>query len=353
MASEDRSGPGHLTHFAQLSRSPEKHHIFHALRIIEATYKDAPRLGESRRPRQDKVRLGQEAELSFPPSTIRSFQEGKDGGPARLINRFFGLFGPHGPLPLHLTEYARDRQRNYRDHTFVAFANMLTHRLMSLLYRAWSSGQPAPSFDRGDNDPVERKVAAIAGYHGTNLRQRDEFPDVAKRHFAGLLSQGPKNAEGLVSILSAFFDAKVEVEEFVGTWLELESEDRWALGSKSGLGQETSIGSQVWTRSAKFRLRIGPLSLEEYKRLLPGTPSQRRLAAIVRSYVGPALDWDVNLILKADEVPPSVIGESTQLGHVSWMDRGTSTEDADDLYLEAAMMDFTPADAPDAVAGQG
>jgi len=31
-----------------------------------------------------------------------------------------------------MTEYARDRQRNHRDTTFVAFANMLTHRLMGL-----------------------------------------------------------------------------------------------------------------------------------------------------------------------------------------------------------------------------
>ncbi|MGB5556667.1 MAG: type VI secretion system baseplate subunit TssG [Paracoccaceae bacterium] len=350
-----RGGPGqdHLTHFAQLARSAESHHIFHALRVIEATYKDSPRLGESRRPREDQVRLGQEAELAFPPSTIRSFEPGEHGRPARLINRFFGLFGPHGPLPLHLTEYARDRQRNHRDTTLVAFANMLTHRLMSLFYRAWSAGQPAPSFDRGDNDPVERKVAAIAGYHGTNLRQRDEFPDLAKRHFAGLLSQGPKNAEGLVSILSAFFDAKVEVEEFVGSWLELEPDDRWELGGQSGLGQETSIGSQVWTRGAKFRLKIGPLSLEDYKRLLPGTPSQRRLAAIVRSYVGPALDWDVNLILRADEVPPAIVGESTQLGHVSWMDRGPRTEDASDLYLEADMMEISASAAPVGAAVQG
>lgn len=342
MAPRDGTGSDHLTHFARLADSPETHHIFHALRIIEATHPDAPRLGESLRPREDKVRLGQEAELSFPPSSIRSFVLGRNGKPARLINRFFGLFGPQGPLPLHLTEFARDRARNHRDHTFVAFGNMLTHRMMSLFYRAWSSGQPAPSFDRDGNDPVEKKVAAFTGYLGDTMRDRDEFPDLAKRHFSGLLSQGPKNAEGLISILSAFFDTKVEIEQFVGCWLELEPDDCWKLGEHSGLGQATSIGNQVWSRGAKFRLKIGPLSLEDYKRLLPGTASQRRLTAIVRAYVGPALDFDVNLILKADEVPAAVMGESAQLGWISWMGSKDRTEDMDDLYLQAEMMEMAP-----------
>jgi len=333
MATGDGAGPDNLTHFAQLARSPDTYHIFHALRILEARFSDAPRMGESRRPREDKMRLGQEAELSFPPSTIRDFEPPKGAKPGRLTNRFFGLFGPQGPLPLHLTEYARDRLRNHRDPTFVAFANMLTHRLMGLLYRAWSAGQPAPSFDRGKNDPVETKVAALAGLHGANLRARDEMPDLAKRHFAGHLALGPKNPEGLVSVLSAFFQAPVVVEEFVGSWLELEPSDRWSLGARTGLGQATSIGSQVWTRGAKFRLKVGPLSLEDYNRMLPGTASFKRFEAIVRNYVGDALDWDVNLVLDARAVPASKLGQDTRLGHTSWVGDRKGGRDAEDLFL--------------------
>src|SRR5690606_2649299 len=121
-------------------------------------------------------------------TSITSLHPATAKGPARLVNRAFGLFGTQGPLPLHLTEYARDRLRNHRDPSFVAFANMLTHRLMSLFYRAWAAGQPAPSFDRDGNDPVERRVAAIAGYQGEALRRRDAMPDLAKRHFAGHLA---------------------------------------------------------------------------------------------------------------------------------------------------------------------
>ena len=337
MASGHRAGADHLTHLERLAATPEKHHIFHAFRVLEAAYPDAPRIGTARRPREDRIRFGQEAELSFPPSTLAAFKPAAGKMPGRLTNRFFGLFGPHGPLPLHLTEYARNRLRQHRDPTLIAFANMLTHRLMTLLYRAWRSGQPAPSFDRGDNDAFERKIAAIGGYHGTHLRGKDAFPDLAKRHFTGLLAQGPKNAEGLVSILQAFFGARVRLQQFVGCWLELEPDDRWQLGRPARLGRTTSIGERVWTRSAKFRLKIGPLSLAEYERLLPGNTSLKRLRAIVRSYVGDALDFDVNLVLRASEKPEPILGRKMRLGQTSWIGHDKTGRDAADLFLEPGL----------------
>ncbi|SFU07945.1 type VI secretion system baseplate subunit TssG [Sedimentitalea nanhaiensis] len=336
MATRGRPGPDDLSHFERLQKDPEKHHVFQALRVIEAAHPEAPRLGESRRPREDHVRLGQEAELAFPTSTIAQFKMGIGGRPARLINRFFGLFGPNGPMPLHMTEYVRDRSRNHRDTTIVAFADMLTHRMMSLLYRAWSTGQPAPSFDR-DDDPMARKVAALAGFHGTHLRDRDAMPDLAKLHFAGHLAQSARNPEGLVSILTAFFGVPVRLQQFVGSWLDLEPDDQWRLGSPAGLGRSTSIGQRVWTRGAKFRLRVGPLKLADYERLLPGGDSLERLQSVVRNYAGVTLDWDINLVLAGDEIPSASLGGSTRLGHTSWIRARTGedrdTPDAKDLFL--------------------
>jgi len=321
-----------LTHFKRLSESPESHHIFLALRIIEAQYPDAPRLGHSRRPSEDAVRLGQEPRMAFSPTTIQKFTP-PGARKGSLINRFFGFFGPHGPLPVHLTEYARERQINHRDSSFIGFANMLTHRIMGLLYRAWVTGQPAVDYDRGAGTQFERHVAALGGHHGQALQDRDAMPDTAKRYFAGLLTSGPKNAEGLVAILSGYFRAPVRLQEFVGSWLDLEPGDRWQLGS-GALGQTTSIGSRVWSRSAKFRLIVGPVDLVDYERLLPGNPSMDRLAAVVRSYVGDALDYDVNVVLRADAVPRAVLGQDTRLGQTSWIGQRKSTTDAADLYIE-------------------
>ena len=323
------------THLERLKDDPEGHHIFLALRILEAEFSDKPRLGQSRRPHEDAVRLGQEARMAFPPSTIESFTP-PGTNPGSLINRFFGFFGPHGPLPIHLTDYARERQINHHDDTFVAFADMLTHRIMSLMYRAWVTGQPAVDFDRGADTQFERHIAALGGHHGGALCARDAMPDLAKRHYAGLLANGTKNAEGLVAILSGFFQAPVQLEQFVGAWLDLEPDDQWELGKGTGggLGETTSIGSRVWTRNAKFRLIIGPVSLEEYERLLPGNPSMDKLAAVVRNYAGDALEYDVNVVLKGDQVPAAQLGANTRLGQTSWIGTRASEADAADLFLE-------------------
>jgi len=327
-------GPDHLTHLDRLAKTPEKYHIFNALRIIEAAHPEHPRYGRSARPRQDMIRLGQVPELAFPPATVVALDKPARGKPGRLINRFFGLFGPHGPLPLHLTEYARDRVRNRRDPTLVAFADMLTHRVMGLFYRAWASAEPAPSFDRPEDDTVAAKVAAISGYAGKSMATRDRMPDVAKRHFAGHLGAGARSAHGLSALLAEFFEVPVEVEEFVGSWLELEASDQWAMGRAVGLGHGTGLGAKVWSRNAKFRLVIGPLSLTDYRRLMPGTGSLERLRDIVRNYVGDTMDWDVNLILRAEDVPPAILGETASLGQSMWTGpRDPEAGDAAELFL--------------------
>ena len=323
MATEERAAGPDLTRLAALAEDPRKHHIFQALRLIEAAHQDAPRLGKSRRPAEDPVRLGQDAQMAFPTSTISAVETDPKTGKAKLAQQFFGLFGPNGALPLHLTEHARDRQRNHNDPTFGAFADMFHHRALSLMYRAWASGQPAPSFDRPGEDPFGDKVAALAGFSGEAFEHRDAMPDLAKRHFAGLLAAAPKSEAGLKAIFSRFFKAEVEIESFVGSWLHLEQYDRGQLGGGQlggmQLGRSASLGEKVWSRDAKFRIRIGPLGLEEYERLLPGGESLKRLAAIIRNYTGDTLEWEANLVLREEEVPPMVLGQSGQLGHTCWI----------------------------------
>jgi type VI secretion system protein ImpH len=334
-------GPDHLTRYAQFLASPENHHIFLALRILEAQFSDAPRLGESKRPREDRVRLGQEAELAFPPTTIASFTPPNGAAPGKLVNRFFGLWGPMGPMPTHMTEYARDRSRNHRDHTMIAFADMFTHRLMSMLYRAWAAAQPAPSFDRAMRndrgrhfaDPFERKISALSGHFEPGLRDRDAMPDLSKRHFVMHLAPAPRHPDGLIAMVSTFVNAPVELQEFIGEWLDLEDDDRWELGAPVGLGLGTSIGVRVFSHAAKFRLRIGPMRLADFKRLMPGQILLKRVEAVVRNYVGDTFDWDINLVLARAEVPKAQLGADTVLGHTSWLGQRGQDSDADDLYL--------------------
>jgi type VI secretion system protein ImpH len=96
----------------------------------------------------------------------------------------------------------------------------------------------------------------------------------------------------------------------------------------------------VWSHAAKFRLRIGPMGLAEYRRLAArGSPSFARLEAIVRNYTGDTLDWDLNLVLAQAEVPQARLGGgAAALGQTGWIGRRRKGGDADDLYLVPASL---------------
>ncbi len=334
----DAAGTGPDPLLARLAAAPHAYSFYQAMRLLEAARPDRPRLGRSSRPAQDAVRLGQEPSVIFAPAAL-SAVELPDDRPPRLLVRFFGLFGADGPLPLHLTEYARDRTRNWRDATFQRFADIFHHRALSLFWRAWADSRPTLSFDRPKDDRFATYTGALIGLGQETHLGRDAMPDLTKLHFAGLLANQTRHAEGLGNILSAFFDMPVAVESFVGAWLCLEPDD-WSRLSGSPttatLGRSAVLGARIWSRQHKFRIVFGPLSLREYMRLLPGGQSFHRLIPIVRNYAGDTLVWDVNLLLRHDEVPATVLGRQGRLGWTTWLMPRRTEAVAADLFLDAS-----------------
>ncbi|MGH7436859.1 MAG: type VI secretion system baseplate subunit TssG, partial [Polyangiaceae bacterium] len=137
MGGEDGPAARDLTWLERLARNPGGFDFHAALRRFEATFAETPRLGEATHPREEPLRLGQSPELGFEPSAIARFfppEQGDPGGLPKLHAAFLGLWGPQGPLPLHLTEYARDRARNAGDRTLVAFADLFHHRMILLFH---------------------------------------------------------------------------------------------------------------------------------------------------------------------------------------------------------------------------
>jgi type VI secretion system protein ImpH len=249
---------------------------------------------------------------------------------------FFGVFGPNGPLPLHLTEYAHDRRHNFRDHSLARFADIFHHRLTCLFYRGWANAQPTVQSDRPDSDRFRAYVGALVGVGQETLRNRDAMPDPAKLYHAGRLAPEIKNPEGLEALLEDFFDERVCVREFQGEWMTLAIEDRLYLGrsrNSSTLGLNATLGRSVWGAQSRFRIVVGPMGLPAFERFLPGSAALKQLAAIVRGYVGFELQWDLQLILKRGEVPGAQLGTGTCLGWTSWSASGVRARDADDVVL--------------------
>jgi type VI secretion system protein ImpH len=329
--------------FQALAENPTAHGFLQTMRMLEILFRTSPRFGRSVRPSQDALRLAQEPSAIFAPASLAAFEPGTEGRPSRLLVHFFGLFGPDGPLPLHLTDYARDRRRNARDASFQRFADIFHHRALSLFYRAWADVRPTISFDRPEEDRFATYVGAVTGYGMDSLYDRDAMPHLSKLHFAGHFANQTRHAEGLGAILSSFFTMPVRVECFIGAWLVLPEADRTRLGfeRRTGeLGRTMLLGGSVWTRQNKFRIVFGPLTLADYERLLPGGLSFHRLIPIVRNYVGDTLMWDVNLVLKREEVPNTVLGRSGRLGWTTWLKPGINLNNSAELTLDASADSF-------------
>jgi type VI secretion system protein ImpH len=322
-----------------LSRLQENVHsigFYAALRQIEAAFPDKPRLGTSKHANDDPVLLGQEPSMAFAASALASFDRSHEG-PPRLQQFGLGVFGPNGALPLHLTEFALRRTRSHGDPTFARFVDLFHHRMLSLFYRAWANAQPTASFDRPDSDRFATYVAALAGLAEPSLQGRDAMPDLAKRHYTGNLMLQSKPADALRAMIEDYMRVPTEISEFVGQWLDLPERSHWRLGESpetGALGRTTTVGGRIWECQRKFRIELGPLTIDDYKRMLPEADSMERLAGIVRNYCGDEWMWDVRLVLKKEDVPPLVLGGKGRLGWTTWLMGRSFEHDPGDLSFE-------------------
>ena len=331
-----------LNFLADLAREPYRYDFYQTLRRLECLYDNKPRWGAALRPVDEPVRLGQDPDVAFAPSPLASLEWGRDGAPPRLQVRLFGLLGPNGPMPIHITEYARHRLRHAGDPTLSRFLDLFHHRFIALFYRAWAQAQPHVNRDRPDSDRFLVYIGSFIGVAPESLRHRDTVPDLARLHHAGTLVRHVRNAEGLAAIVRQFFRVPAAIEEFVGHWLRLAPAERSYLRRDgASLGSGAVLGSRVWDHQSKFRIHLGPLTLAQYEAFLPATAANRtggtllrKLTDWVRFYLCFELDWDVRLVLKRDEVPGLKLGLAGQLGWTTWLGTRKAATDAADLCLD-------------------
>jgi type VI secretion system protein ImpH len=342
----ERAAPASAPHYGawlqQIAAAPYRFDFYQTLRHIESAHPHLPRLGEAVRPSDEPIRVAQPADLSFAPASVQGLSFPADG-PPRLSQRIFGLLGPNGPLPLHITEVVRERSQHNADPVLQRFMDTLTHRFALLFYRAWAQAQPALSLDRPGDTAFIRRLGSLAGMGQESLLGRDAIGDKAKLHFTGRLARHVRDADGLLAWCKSEFNAPVRIEEWCGHWMPLARDERTRLRSlsRSGgvadagqcLGRGAVLGATAWEVQHKFRIVIGPLREARYHAFLPGGRDLARLQAIVRQWVGLEFEWDLKLILARPDVPRLQLGRSGELGRSCWLGRYSRASDADDLVI--------------------
>jgi len=337
--------------WARLLDQPFEHDLFMLLRRLDAQG-DHPLLGRAPRPLDEPLRLGQEPSMAFAPSNVSGVETDGDG-PPRISIYGFGLFGPNGPLPLHLTEYARERKRHHADNTLSAFADLFHHRLIMLFYRAWADAQSVNSLDRVDGHRFVDYVASLMSMGQPGLKKRDRIADHARTFMAGHLVRQTRNPEGLIQILRLYFDVPVRVEEFVSNWMMIDERQVSRLGlygRNHQLGGGATIGLAVRDAQSKFRLELGPLSQAQFREFLPGSTRLRQVVDWVRQYVGIEFAWELRLVLRKQDAQGMQLNGGQRLGWGSWLGTRLSDTDAGDMVFQPEALFSSQATAASAAA---
>ena len=350
--------------------------FFQAVRLLEKMAPERRPVGHEAPPSAEAARFRVHMALNFSASSIYQIEPSAKSAPIMTVN-FMGLTGPSGVLPRHYTEMLLRASEVKGPERYVArdWFDLFNHRLISLFYRAWTKYRFWLSYERGEYEQLEPDVFteslySLIGLGAPSLRNRlrivvrsgaedarqervlARVDDLALAYFAGLLSHRPRNAVSLERLLEDFFGIPIRVLEFQGQWLQLDPENQSQVGAEDGnstLGMNIVVGARVWDIRSKIRIRLGPLSYKQFASFLPDQApiSERKeffkLMHLVRLYIGPELKVEVQLILKASEIPRCRSGrKGARLGWDSWVTSRPMRRDSDDPVFDGVAITRVP-----------
>ena len=349
-----------MTLGAALRAAPHRFDGLQAVRVAElGAAGGMGRLGTEMAPGDEGLRLVATQGLAFAPAEAISLRDGVVAGDTRggrggatLRMAFLGLTGPLGVLPQIYAEMVQRADR-LRNTSVSAFLDMFNHRLASLLVRAGEKYRLGLLVQRAatqagvlsNADPASAAMLAVAGFGTPHLRGRLSVPDEVLLYYAGLFAGRNRPAGALAAMLADYLDLPVRVEQFSGRWVQVTPEEQTCLtrpGAPSrfgALGIDTVAGNRIWDVAGNFRVVVGPVGREAMRDLMPDEPGLRRLVDLVRAFAGLDLGFDVQVILKRDEVPDLALNplgdpDAPRLGWNTWAQSLPALADKEDIILD-------------------
>lgn len=329
----------------QLLTQPHRFQFFQAMRILEQIFhRQESSVGQAI---PQRVRFRNTLSLGFPASELAPETEVYAEGGQRLREehaidaalqaravqavhltpQFMGFLGVSGALPLHYTETLQQREQYQRDRTARAFLDIFSTRMVSLHYAAWKKHRLALQYELDRRERFLPLLLALSGLGMEELRDRlqdghgDVF-DQAVAYYAGAVRQRPVSAVLMQRILSDYFQAKMQIEQFVGAWYRVPKTQTTRLGQANAvLGASALSGERVWQRDLRLRIRIGPLKRSQFAQFLPGASAALALAKWLTLLAGGTLEYEVRLLLRAEDVQGCSLSEAqgVRLGWDSYL----------------------------------
>lgn len=270
------------------------------------------------------VRIRPNLSLAFPPADIAAIEERKGAEPGyRVTANFLGSYGPASPLPTFYTEELIEEASSdgsvSRD-----FLDIYNHRTFTLFYLCCLKYNIFLQIIDEKNDEVLERLFCMFGIGKPELREDFEMAFQLCRYI-GLITQYSHSALGLSILLrDALGGVPVEIVECVKTIEKIPEELRALVGQANNCLGQCVIGSESIDRTGKILIRIGPVRMEKFNSLLPGSPEYRKLKTLTEFFVHDRIIYDLELILAENECHTTCLGspQMSRLGLDTWIFSG-------------------------------
>lgn len=284
---------------------------------------------------KDSVGMSSHIHMNWPPSDVYKVHFGNAESPASLEVNFMGLAGIQGPLPITISELILGRIK-YGDFALKDFLDIFNQRLLQLLHEAHKKLNPLLDTQTPSETVLGRTILSISGLGSTHQKSRNHFSDRAFLRYAGLLWMRPRNAEGLIQVLTDYFGIAFKMIGAQGRWVTVVHNDQTKLGQKNGvlnkLGCTAALGGRAWDEIFYFIVSSRPLSAQEYNNFLPVGRDFLSLQDLLRYYVHTRTRTIVRLQIHSSQISPATLDGKFRLGWTSWLS-GKSTK-AQDFYCQ-------------------
>lgn len=267
--------------------------FFELLRRLERDGGLHTRLGSPGERSEIDLRVIQPADLSFAPREVVSVKQTQpeEGRPALVVTcRHFGMFAPYGPLPIYMTEHARQEMLSLRNRAFQEFIGLFSQRLAIWHYRAWAQMNVALGHDRPLSNAFLQRVSQMGGLH--QAVAVNEHVQRLRRRFTGAYLPGRMGLSTLRRLLADYFRVPVTITPRFARWIDDGEGD---ARQKMGVLGRTRVGRRFFDIQHTARIRLGPLPAPHYQEYQPGGVRLGALLAVCRDYVGQQVVFDVEL----------------------------------------------------------
>ena len=318
--------------------------FFQLVRLLHQLYPDRKGVGEySARLDQEVARFACAVDAGVSGGRSRPARSADRRHPRSNARQLHGArWTRKASFPYEYTLLVDDRAR-HRDTGLRDFLDIFHHRIVSIFYRAWEKTHFFAALERGKPDRLSEHVADLAGIGAPEVQA-----NAATRHrVAAVLRRTAGAAPAVRGGARATHRATTSTSTqpwysspAAGTTLTRAPSARWARSAASPINS----GSAPWSAMRSTIPRPAFAFASDHSRanatriFFPGAAARQTLRDVVRFFAGDHLDVELQLVLKADDVPACRLGADHEtplaLGWYTWLHTSSQmSRDPDDTVL--------------------